>query len=83
MHPKMIAKTVGTGANSKSAPVPKIPILRVELKAMASAVHTLRASKPVIEVRQWLLRVSSSPLPRQHQRQSHYGQTYAASLLSG
>ena len=72
MHPKMTAKTVGTGNNRIKMPVPNIPMPRVEEKDKASAVQMNMASVVAIEVRRWrLLQVSwpTSLLPSESLRQ--------------
>ena len=52
MHPRMTAKTVGTGNNRIKMPVPNIPIPRVELKDRARTVQVNMARVAAIEVRQ-------------------------------
>ena len=52
MHPKMTAKTVGTGNNRIKMPVPNIPMPRVELKDRARTVQVNMARVAAIEVRQ-------------------------------
>ena len=52
MHPKMIAKRVGTVKISIKMPVPNIPMPLVEEKDRASAVQMNMASGITIEVMQ-------------------------------
>lgn len=62
MHPKMIAKRVGTGNNRIKMPVPNIPMPLVEAKDRASAVQMNMASAVAIDFR-WrqVQQVSSLP----------------------